>query len=300
MRQKKTHKKHQFLNRSGQGMVEYILLIVVIVVIVATLVQVFVKPVGKYVDEITGTYLQCLLLTGELPNNAKNCPFPVFKGGGSASGSNSTNGGSNGSKGGGDNNSDKSDGSNSKVDKDGSKDASSSGGGGGSSESVGPGGARAGSTFAGSRSRKKGFGVKGGSPNADVSSNSEGAQTRQSLSSSERMNYGAPRTTVRVVKVVGISGALFDENGARKRSKVTAPAGQVAPKVAGSGGSGVVKTMPFKTPPMSKKSAEVEMETSLGIGGIFRTILIFSIIVIVIFLIGGQITQIFRSMEKGD
>lgn len=52
---------------SGQAMIEYLLVVTVTVIIIATLVQKMYKPMDRFVNNIMGNYVACLLETGQLP-----------------------------------------------------------------------------------------------------------------------------------------------------------------------------------------------------------------------------------------
>lgn len=64
---KKSHSKSSVRSNLGQGLVEYILILSVTVIIILGLAQRLYKPLGDFVESFMGTYVACLLETGELP-----------------------------------------------------------------------------------------------------------------------------------------------------------------------------------------------------------------------------------------
>ena len=59
--------RSRILDRSGQGAVEYVLLLVITVGIILGLMNQFYKPFNAYLKNYMGAYVQCLLDVGELP-----------------------------------------------------------------------------------------------------------------------------------------------------------------------------------------------------------------------------------------
>ena len=80
----------------GQGIVEYILLLVVVLTLAFLLANRFFQPFQKWVNYYLGSYVECLLDQGELPgqggeNGIQDCEFqnPFEAGGSGTSGSGS-------------------------------------------------------------------------------------------------------------------------------------------------------------------------------------------------------------------
>lgn len=97
------------LNESGQAALEYVLVMVVVITIAIAFSSRVIKPMGAFVQDVMGTYVSCLLETGELPKLGNeetkkdscsavyNSAFGTFKKGlstGNFSKSNSASGGS--------------------------------------------------------------------------------------------------------------------------------------------------------------------------------------------------------------
>lgn len=55
------------LNQSGQAAIEYILVTMVVVTIAVAFMSRVIKPMGAFIQDVMGTYVSCLLETGELP-----------------------------------------------------------------------------------------------------------------------------------------------------------------------------------------------------------------------------------------
>lgn len=77
MKNKRTWTSKNRRNQSGQAMIEYILLMVVTITLVMGLMLQFFRPMQVFIKGFMGTYVQCLLETGELPalggpNNMKD------------------------------------------------------------------------------------------------------------------------------------------------------------------------------------------------------------------------------------
>ncbi len=59
--------RRTFTNQKGAGLVEYLLLLIIGVSLILGLMNQFYRPFGQWLTNYTGSYLQCLLETGELP-----------------------------------------------------------------------------------------------------------------------------------------------------------------------------------------------------------------------------------------
>lgn len=55
------------LNESGQGVIEYILVLTITVFLIGTFLYQFSTAFRKYANNFFGEYVACLLETGELP-----------------------------------------------------------------------------------------------------------------------------------------------------------------------------------------------------------------------------------------
>jgi len=61
------------LNESGQGVIEYILVLTITVLLIGTFIYQFSSAFRKYANNYFGDYIMCLLETGELPGQAGEC-----------------------------------------------------------------------------------------------------------------------------------------------------------------------------------------------------------------------------------
>ena len=55
------------MNKKGQAMIEYLLMVVMMVVLLAGLMITFFVPLGDFISSLNNSYIRCLLETGELP-----------------------------------------------------------------------------------------------------------------------------------------------------------------------------------------------------------------------------------------
>jgi hypothetical protein len=287
-------------SKSGQAVVEYMLILVVSVTLILSLASVIFTPFQVFLNQFLGEYVSCLLESGELPPmgasplKAKGpaCPLPKFKGGNPVSipgGPTGIYGGSEGSDGSGSNSgSSKSDGSDKdSANADGSdsdRGKGSRGGRGGSSSSSFMGNRPTAGDGAGAEGLSKSreipiAGVEGGGPG-----NFNGNKFANiALGSSERKT-----------KAVALDG-MTDEQ--KKSLKQTERGGQV--KIATAEGFAAKEKKTTLKPPERKAASTVEEEeTGFQFGGLIRILFIIAIIVIIISLIGGQVAQMMKSWES--
>jgi hypothetical protein len=276
-------------------MIEYILVITVSVVIILGLMEKMYTPLGAFVESIMGTYVECLLETGELPkmgdtsgDDSGECQYSlpwVDADGGSSTTDRRTAQGKSGSG----------------DDEGGGDDESSASEGG----STGPGRAMSRRSSRGPRRT-----VVGGASNLRGGSmGSEGASAGE-----------ASRTTVAAVESEGRGRGFFSAAGGnrivRQRSRYIAVSGEVAQELAKKkkkedkqtqsvqrleGGGGVrAKKLTLK-PPEKRRIAESEIKSQgIDIALIVKYLLIGGIIILLIVLIGGQVLQMSKNWEKSE
>lgn len=276
-----------FRDQRGQGLVEYVLLLIVVVAILtAAGVRLF-KPAQAWVDFYLGTYTQCLLDSGQLPKIAGGNPQECDDLPGNPNG-----------PGGSGNPNDPNDPNNPANKKDGSGGSSSSSlsdGDGRSSGSGGRGGSR------GRRNFRRG-GASYSTDRQDVGQGGvDSGETGQNGREKVRM-VGANTSTDAFrsrfdqhrVRYVGIAGLMDEEKEKIKRkeeriSKVPVESEQ----------QGVLtqKKIPLKQ--TERKVAQQEKEVSgFDFGSMLRTIIIGAIIFITLIILGTQLNSISKSMDS--
>lgn len=271
---------HPLLGRSGQAMIEYILVVTISVIIISSLLVRMYKPMETFVKGMMGDYVECLLETGELPRLGAEdvngeCRPPLFEaepGDGSEQGDTA----SNRSEGGGDLDENS-------LDKVGSTMGSSGGGSRRSRQTRG---------FVGSNNRAS-AGADGGSGGGKKIENalSGGGAGGGFFSSNSSSGSGARRRE----RYIAVTGALAEEVKKRQRPETKNTVVAQAEGVGGTRG----KKIPFKPPPPPKPPAEQEIQT-LDIGTLIKYFLIAGIIIALFALLGGQALQLSKSWEKGE
>lgn len=273
-------------NQSGQGIIEYVLILVVTVALILGLVVQFNDSFRIFLNNYFGEYLACLLETGELPsagapqNEASSicaklyAPFDPSSGR-SALGEGGVGGGS--SQGGGGDETNRSSGPRRSATV---SNAQSRSGGSGGGDGVG----RIGSFKAGNPSP----GESGGGGGAGR----DGGAYTGSLESSLPSWAGSRRERVTRFKAsdldrsYGVTGGRRDKEGRPDRIAIA--------KKETSGSTEKKKS--FK---INRKPAQTgidEADTSLTLGGFLRFLLIAAIIIAILIFFGGQVLQLSRSM----
>lgn len=266
-------------SETGQGIVEYILLIVVVVAIATAVMNTFFKPFNAWAKNYVGDYIYCLLDQGELPglggeNTVEECEkgFEQFTAAGgrpAKSGSTSQSEDDEGEKGGR------------------SRLASPS-----SSSSAGGAGGRSG------RSRTAGIGSgfdNGESAKTSKTTDVTGSYGRRQnarFSSGSRIGGGS----MRAVEYNGITGSMQrEQDRIRKREEKVRSIARVS-DAASSFVRGGNRAIPMEL--NSKKASEFNLEAGWSFGESFRILLIIAIIIALIMFVGSQVMQISKSMEK--
>lgn len=274
MKKKSSKFKDLKLNNQGQALVEYILILVVTVGIVLTIsIQVF-KPLQFFLKDFMGTYVQCLLDTGELPalggtNRIKDddCTAKWSKARQASGLSPNASDSSEGGKG-------------SKAGEEGASDGSNAG------------------FYAGSKSRSSPFfrpAQRSSSADSDAGKKSvviavNGSEAdkffRAPVTSQIGGSSGNRKTTV------SLSDISDDE---RKRIKKPEPK---SPRIIASGENfSKPKQKYVVNPPKPKPIIEKE-EQPFEIGYYLKILLIACIIIVLVLLIGGQALRLSKSWEK--
>jgi hypothetical protein len=288
-------KKHNVLrNESGQGALEYILLLLIAVIIIGSAIFQFSTAFRSYANNYFGEYIACLLETGELPGQtAGQCTdgWKDFKLADGKTAIGGFGGGGNGGNGG-----------------------SGSGGGSKGDTSNSPGGKKgSGSSKPSSSSSSKGSGeTVGVSAGESGSSGRTKAGTRKttSVASASSQDSGAGRERLKAVGSVSTSGT-DDPGGRGKRTSLSSSfgyAGQkeendralerpVSQKV-GEDDSGRLKPKSVAQQMNRAPAATDDSGSEFTIGNFIRILLIAGILIAIFILFGGQLLAISKGGEK--
>lgn len=277
-------------SESGQGIVEYVLLLVVVVTLVIALANRFFKPFQKWTQFWLGDYVECLLDQGELPSlggegsTVSDCdPTEHFSDGGR--------GGSGGSGGDGDGEGEGSESAEEKANRE-SEQAKNSRSSGAGRVVTGPRG--------GSRVIRIG-GMDSGSGGSGVVAEAENRAAAKDKSDrgrgSRRFGSGFRVAQGRVVRVSGISGLLeYERAKIKKREQKVHKVAKVDEEQLDEA-SQKAKKIAFKQTQRKAASREMEMET-FSFGKLFRVLLIIVIAIALFLFVAGQLVQISKNMEK--
>ncbi len=302
-------------NQKGQGMIEYLLLLVITISMILLAMANLFRPMQKFMKDFMGTYVSCLLSSGELPgirttnalkDSEPKCNFS-FAGGNATfpGGSGGTGTGGTTDHNGTDPNKNNTSGSNGKN-KDGKDGKGTGGGSGNGSDSDGKNGKGGNGSYAGSRSRRSAFGSgsssrrssdSGGSDsdmaggngkhyvnNLDKNGNDKYFKTQQ------RNRYSSDRNG----RGIAISG-LTEEDQKKIERKIQSTARSVPKNNEEFSVPG--KKSVLKPPPPKQKILTEEKEEGIGIGGFLKYIIIAIILLLILILGGGQAFEMSKSME---
>lgn len=261
-------------------MVEYILVVLVSVIIILGLAQKFYAPLGQFVEGFMGSYVACLLETGELPAlgsgeavtgecsppplNAEPGPLSSQTESVAANTGDANRAGR-----------DRSSGEN-------SRGAGSNGGSGG--------------TVGGMSGRR--FAVNGGSLSAEGGGDRRKIQIALEGGGSGsffRTSEGGRSIYRSRSRYVAVSGDLGTE---AQRKKEREKGRTLSQKIEDSGGSGVKRKKVMVQPPPARRQEVDEEIRTLDISEIIKYLLIFGIIIALFALLGGQAMQLSKSWEK--
>lgn len=258
------------LNERGQGIVEYILLIVVVLMIATALSLRLFKPANEWMKNYIGDYIECLLDQGELPSlggqdtvsdcDINHAPFTV------SDGRPPTNA------------------------------AANNGGATGNSRNRG-GGGYAGGGPAGRRSNI-GAGMDGAQdkakPAVTAFDGGGGTSKRQAYYGSYSGGVSSQKPVESQYK--GFAGIMEHEREKiKKREEKISAVGKV--ESTGSNTKGGKKSIPYEA--KLGKERDVDFPSAdWSLGSLVRTLLIILIIIALVLFLAGQLAQINKSLEK--
>jgi hypothetical protein len=277
------------LNRSGQAVIEYVLMLVITVSLVLALVSQLFKPFGQFIDSYMGDYFSCLIEYGELPtlDSADGSPADGDCRAklGAAGGFNTAGGSRRGS------------GGRSPSDSDGNSGSSASQSGAGNESSGG--GGSSGGTYAGSASRGGGRNINSRRfPSSGVeSAGAQGKVVEIAADGNGNSGYfGGSNSAGRVGRssskklAVGISGlSEFERKKLEKKSS-----GGSGPSISTEGVGPAPKKMIVKKP---EQKAIVQEEKEVTIGNFIRYLFIAALVIALVIFIGGQAAQMSKSSD---
>lgn len=291
----------------GQGTIEYVLLLVItITMIMLAMGQIF-KPLGTFMQDYMGTYVACMLSSGELPGlqsenklkeaNAK-CSVS-FNGTGSSTNGNNPNGnnGSNGQNGAdGDANAANKNGKNAN-----NKNGKNGSGSGDGSSQDGSGSSGGSTSYAGTQSRKTMFGRSrvGSSDAGSDFGDGEGSKKRYvSNLNTKGDKFYRQRNQVQSLSSNGRGLAIsgFTEEMKKKQERKIQSEPRVLAKTENEEFSRPERKSIVKPPPPSKK-VEALKDEEFSMGNYFKYILIAVIILLIIILGGGQMFEMSKSYD---
>ncbi len=291
-------------------MIEYILLLVITISMILLAMANLFRPMQNFLQNFMGTYVACLLTSGELPairteNTMKDqdpkCSFSMTGGNGAPGSGGTGSGGSNNPNGNGNNgnNGNGSNGNNSNA-------GNGTGGGSGDGGNVNEGGGGGRNSYAGSRSRRSGIGksaflrrsADGGSSSSDDAS-SGGTRYVNNLDKNkdDRFFRNRQKTTQlnsRNGRGVFLTGMTEEEQKKIERKIQSEP--RTLPKNSEEFSVPGKKSI-VKPPPEKKKIAAEEKEESFTIGSFFKYILIAVILLLILILGGGQAFEMSKTMD---
>ncbi|ODS51116.1 MAG: hypothetical protein ABS42_00080 [Bdellovibrio sp. SCN 50-8] len=269
-------------NSGGQGVVEYILLIVVVIAIALAVSARLFQPFNDWAKNYIGDYIYCLLDQGELPALGgeeavsecdKNFQNYTFGGGRAPKGGEGGSGSAEANKG-----------ARSRL---GNKDSGGEGGGGG-------GGGRRGRRSSSIGSGFDGAGGSGSSKVTEVGDAATGRTRRVVRINGRGGQYGSSNRT----EVTGGFGSMMAQERERikkREDKVRAVARASDSTNDFVRGKSKITTVEAR----AKKQSDLDLTAGdWSFGGIIRIALILAIIIALVLFIGGQLMQISKSMEK--
>lgn len=283
--------KHKTRDQSGQGALEYILVLVVTVGLIIGMLAQFNKSVEVWLNNYFGDYLACLLETGEVPSLGSTSDFgvcaafhPTFQGQvfSGASSDNNNGGGS-----GGGNNSDSS--SNKSSSKNGSRNSSVSASRGGVNSSSS-------STSSGKFGKISKFKTAPGGGGSGSSSSKKGDKTNTGNTNvSTPGGLGESSTGPNVVRMktndLGASFSVKRDLEDEREEKVSVSISKDELKK-----SKRQERFPAaKALPKNLKDTDPSLD--VGYGDYLRYLLIFAIIIAILVFFGGQVLQMSKSMD---
>jgi hypothetical protein len=269
-------------SQSGQGTLEYILVLLIVVIIILSVVYRFNTSFKVYAEAFFDGYIACLLETGELPGVKNSQCIEEFKdfdpkAGKAYLSGNLPPGGSGG-------------GGNKAGDS--KKDSASKG----KTETVG---SRSGSSYVGTVGGNGRFGTSvvsrsgGGSPTASSSSDDKAGTNGITMGGSSTVARMQPDSRRNKVVMVYDSTLSSDDKKDEDKTK---------PKKVATKDNSEDRLRPSKAVETGARGPAAKITDSDGefsIGALVRLLIIILIVVAMIIFFGGQLLQIARSQEKG-
>lgn len=280
-------------SQSGQGLVEYILLLVVIIALASALLYQFIPAIKNVVDFQLGSYLQCLLDQGELPglggdNDVQDCEFnPVNVAGNSASsnkqGSGNSSNISNTNRNRDSNNSEP---TNDSTQARGGRAGSSSGSGSGADTRV----------FEANRQKSLALAQgESGEVTETASRDESGSANSTNLEVSNLSNL--QRESIKRRRLRRLPRGMEIASSQKRKKEQTIPTLEVKKAQDESGAEPRQKAFKFDPAKPLRTPAEAPSEP-WSISAILKYILIIAGLIIILWVIGSQIAQVARSQEK--
>lgn len=293
-------------SNKGQGTIEYVLLLVItITMIMLAMGQIF-KPLGTFMQDYMGTYVACMLSSGELPglkgeDKLKEANSLCSVGFGAGKGS--TGAGANGNNQNGENGNNSGSGTSGSNSNNAGKNAKNnkSGSGSGSESSDGSGGSNnSGNYYAGSQSRRAMFGRSRMISSDGGESSDNGNQKRyvNALNGKGERFFRQRNQSIPISmnngRGLAISG--FTEEMRKKQERKIQSEPRVLPKSENEDFSKPERRSIVKPPPPVKK-VELQKDEEVTFGGFFKYIFIAVIILLIIILGGGQMFEMSKTYD---
>jgi hypothetical protein len=290
----------------GQGIVEYILLLVIIISIGYAILNQLFKPVSKWTEFYIGQYIDCLLDQGELPKllgseEVDECDYQSLTEGGVDSGKKNRdrNGSSN-----------REDNTQSQANNKQSEPANDPNVSGSDSATAGRSARNkrlrisrgSGADFQGGNYNSSGKRVNIGNIESKIGEDS-GSNSETGFSSNLNASIVSQmrRRQNRVTRVTGLAGRFYEyqmESKNRRRSPIMIPKEKLKNELE-SEQFGEPRSKKLVIDTTSRKSKEIKFEEDTGwsFGRLFRIALIILFILVIVWVVGSQLAQVSKNME---
>lgn len=295
------------LNQKGQGMIEYLLLLFITVTMILLAMANLFKPMQGFLQNFMGTYVACLLTSGELPairveNTMKDadpkCSFSMTgKNGNGANGGDGSNGANGNNPNGNKDGSDANESAGDSAGKDGGPGSGGYGDG-------GNGNGGRGAAYAGSRGRRGGFGkssfLRRSADGGGVGEEADGGKryvNNLDKNKGDRFFRGRQKTTQlsnRYSRSGYLIGMTEEEQKKIERKIQSTP--RSLPKATEEFSVPGRKSI-VKPPPEKKKIVVNSEDESFTLGGFFKYVLIAIILLLILIVGGGQAFEMSKTMD---
>lgn len=282
-------------SQSGQGLVEYILLLVVVIALASALLYQFIPAIKSVVDFKVGAYLQCLLDQGELPglggdDDIQDCEFNPVNIAGNSSTSNSS-GSSSSANNSNPNRNNENNNRNSETE----ANSPQSGGGRSGSNSSQSTGADT-SVFESNRQKSLALARGDSGEVTEVDdANSSGGAGSSTFEVSNLSNL--QRESIKRRRLRRLPRGMEISSSQRRKKEQSIPALEVQKTLSETGAEPRQKAFKFDPSKPLRTPAEAPTEP-WSLSAILKYILIIAGLIIIIWVIGSQIAQVARSQEK--